>query len=220
MHVERKSFKRRNGADVPAVVIAHPSPCGAAVVVHGYGGCKEEQLGLAWRIAEAGLTVCAIDLCGHGEHRLRLDKDISEDVEAAIEYCRSFGKTAAIGHSLGGRLALLSSADAAVGISPALNKEFGDFTRKILKDLRGHRVSADSEDAIFDILAGLPQWRPSDKPALLLYASKDIPEISKSCMEYKAQGVQVQEIERASHGDIFLQEKTFSIIAAKIKEWF
>lgn len=37
-------------------MIEPAAPKGAAVVIHGYGGCKEEQLGMAWRIAEKGLA--------------------------------------------------------------------------------------------------------------------------------------------------------------------
>jgi dienelactone hydrolase len=45
------------------VLIQPADPRGAAVIVHGgYGGNKEEQLGLGWRVAEAGLVAYVIDL--------------------------------------------------------------------------------------------------------------------------------------------------------------
>ena len=59
-------------------------------------------MGLAWRVAEIGLTSCVIDLRGHGENLLNLDHGVLSDVGAAIEYCRRYGNVAAIGHSLGG----------------------------------------------------------------------------------------------------------------------
>lgn len=59
-----------DGCHVPAFILNPGHPRGAAIVVHGYGGNKKEQLGLGWLIAEAGLLACIIDLRGHGEHPL------------------------------------------------------------------------------------------------------------------------------------------------------
>jgi alpha-beta hydrolase superfamily lysophospholipase len=69
---------------------------GAVVEVHGYGGFKEETLGLAWRIAEKGFTTGVIDLRGHGEHLLDLDKNILSDLETAISHFRYYGKVTAL----------------------------------------------------------------------------------------------------------------------------
>jgi alpha-beta hydrolase superfamily lysophospholipase len=55
---------------VPAIKIIPQDPVGGAVIVHGYGGCKEEQLGLASRVAGSGLVTFVIDLRGHGQHRM------------------------------------------------------------------------------------------------------------------------------------------------------
>src|SRR5208337_1469406 len=105
MKIERE-FIQADGFNIPCVTLTPGVSQGAAVIVHGYGGCKEEQLGLAWRVAEVGITACAIDQRGHGEHELSLDEHVLQDVEAAIAYCRRFGRVAAIGHSSGGRLSL------------------------------------------------------------------------------------------------------------------
>ena len=67
------------------VTLTPASPRGSVVEVHGYGGCKEEQLGLAWRIAEIGLKTSVIDLTGHGEHMLPLDHNVLQDVEMSID---------------------------------------------------------------------------------------------------------------------------------------
>ncbi len=122
MAIIRESIQG-NGFVVPGVQFIPSNAKNAVVIAHGYGGCKEEPLGLAWRVAESGLAVCSIDLRGHGEHALPMDEHIQDDIEAAIEHCRSYGKVTAIGHSLGGRLALISSADHAIGISPALESD-------------------------------------------------------------------------------------------------
>jgi predicted alpha/beta-fold hydrolase len=65
MDIENR-FLPGDGCKVPAILIQPEDPIGAAVIVHGYGGNKEEQLGLGWRVAEAGLVACVIDLRGHG----------------------------------------------------------------------------------------------------------------------------------------------------------
>ena len=85
MKIERE-FIEADGFGIPCVILTPSVSHGAAVVVHGYGGCKEEQLGLAWRIAEIGITACAIDHRGHGEHKLPLGEDVLQDVETVIKY--------------------------------------------------------------------------------------------------------------------------------------
>jgi alpha-beta hydrolase superfamily lysophospholipase len=49
---------------------------GSVLVIHGYGGCKEEILGLVMPIAEENLTVCVIDQRGHGESKFSLDDKV------------------------------------------------------------------------------------------------------------------------------------------------
>lgn len=194
---------------------------GAALIVHGYGGSKEEQMGLAWRIAEAGITSIVLDLRGHGENHLPLDDGIFVDLEAAIEYGKRYGKVTTMGYSLGGRLALLSQSDYTIAISPALNQEYSETTQKILKNLRSYRVKENSSSKVFEILKNLPTWHPDkDHKPLVLYGTRDVPEIIEACRELKAMGVQVREIDNALHGDIFLLEATFRLIANQLKEWY
>ncbi len=151
MNIERAEIVC-DGAGVPCAIIRPPMSRGAAVIVHGYGGSKEEQLGLAWRIAEIGITACAIDLRGHGENKLPQDRGIVRDLEGVLAQCRSFGKVAAIGHSVGGRLCLLSSADFVVAISPALVSEFSPETEKLVKAMRSYRAREFFPRANFDML--------------------------------------------------------------------
>jgi len=48
MNIEREAI-RENGLEIPCFLVKPQVTQGAAVIVHGYGGSKEEQLGLAWR---------------------------------------------------------------------------------------------------------------------------------------------------------------------------
>ena len=66
MEIERETIYG-DGFTVPCVTFKPSNSRGAVILVHGYGGSKEEILGLAWRIAENRFTTCAIDLRGHGE---------------------------------------------------------------------------------------------------------------------------------------------------------
>ena len=220
MNIKREVIKAE-GFGIPCIILKPRVSHGAAVVVHGYGGCKEEQLGLAWRVAKAGITACAIDHRGHGEHKLPLDENVLQDVETVIKYCRSFGKVAAIGHSSGGRLCLVSSADFAIGISPALKTAYSAETQRLINDLRSYRVSESYSGVNFELIKKLPVPQPIDNTrTLILFGSRDVPEIVSSCREHKAKGNHVIEISQALHNDIFLLEETFGHVVKKLSEWF
>lgn len=206
---------------MPSVIISPAEPKGGAVIAHGYGGCKEEQLGLAWRVAECGLAACAIDLRGHGEHQLTMDSEFLADMEAAIRHCRKYGKVVAIGHSLGGRLALMSSADYAIGISPPIDPDYCARTQELLHKVRSYRVKEERSGAVFDYLKGLPALK-GDRGGrtLVIYGSRDVPEIVGSCDVLKANGANVLRIEEARHGDTYQLESTFAAIAEQLARWF
>ncbi|MBI0583149.1 MAG: alpha/beta fold hydrolase [Methanomassiliicoccus sp.] len=220
MDVQRADI-RKGGHIIPAIIIVPPAPRGAAVISHGYGGCKEEQLGLAFRIAEAGLAACAIDLRGHGQHPLPLDAGVLTDVDAAVAHCRRFGRVVAIGHSLGGRLALISEADFAVGISPPLDPSYCVRTRELLQKLRSYRVRPDDPDTVFDFLRTLPAYREEgSERTMVIYGSRDVPEIVESGDALKALGRNAVRIEGAIHGDTYMLESTFAALDKQLDLWF
>jgi pimeloyl-ACP methyl ester carboxylesterase len=220
MRVERHTILNGN-VRIPNVVLAPEPSSGAVVVVHGYGGSKEEVLGLSWRLAEAGFTAIAIDLRGHGEHPLPLDSDVLSDLEASLAHARRFGDVTAVGHSLGGRLALLSSSARAIGISPALPTDFDEGTRHFVKSLRGHRVREQGPDTLFATLHDLPEWAPAaTRDCALLYGTRDIPEILRACQALDLTGVRVKELPDATHGDTCMIEGTFQFVAACVREWY
>ncbi|HEX3013685.1 MAG TPA: alpha/beta hydrolase, partial [Methanobacterium sp.] len=82
MEIKRETIDG-NGFEVPCVTFKPSKSKGAVVLVHGYGGLKEEMFGMAMRIAENGFTTGAIDLRGHGEHQLDLDGNVLLDLETA-----------------------------------------------------------------------------------------------------------------------------------------
>lgn len=220
MNIERQMIQG-NGFALPSVMLIPSKSIGASVVIHGYGGCKEEQLGLAWRMAEFGLTTCVIDLRGHGENEHSFDEDVFMDVEAAVQFCKRFGKVVAIGHSLGGRLSLLSKAEFMIGVSPALNKTFSDQTQAIIKSSRSYRVREINLNVNFETLNRLPEWQfDGGKNAQILFGSRDVPEIMTACNLLLEKGACVYRIENALHSDIFYLEETYGKIICQLKEWF
>lgn len=218
VEIERKIIKSEN-LEVPCAILKPSQYIGAAVVVHGYGGFKEETLGLAWRIAEKGFLTGAIDLRGHGEHPLDLDENILLDLETSISYFKQFGKVTAVGHSLGGRLSLISSADYAIGIAPALNKTYSPQTQELIEEMRDYRVHK-SNSNIFEILNNLPEYQINDDKSFIIYGSRDLPEIIIKGNKLKSEGLDVVQIDEALHGDIFLFEPTFKAVNNKMEEWY
>ena len=218
MEVKRETING-DGFKVPCVTLKPSNSKGAVVVVHSYGGFKEETLGLAWRIAETGFTTGAIDLRGHGEHRLDLDENLLLDLEATISHFRDFGKVTATGHSLGGRLSLISSANYAIGISPALCRSYSPETQGIIQEMRDYRVRKSGPD-LFKILNDLPLPHFAGDNSLIIYGSRDIPEIMAECAKLNSEDRQIVQIEEALHSDIFLYDPTFDVVTGQLQEWY
>lgn len=169
--------RTKDGHVVPAYLLRPSSPAAGVAIAHGYGGCKEHMLGLAARIAEASLAACVFDIRGHGEHPASLDPAMLEDLEAILVFLRRFGRVAAAGHSLGGRLALMSSADAVVAISPALPQRPSEEGRAMLAQFGSTAVRARNPDEIMEILRAMPAPPAGSRPTLLLHAEGDIPSL-------------------------------------------
>ena len=169
--------RSKDGHVVPAYLLRPSSPTAAVAIAHGYGGCKEHMLGLAARVAEVGLAACVFDIRGHGEHPAPLDPAMLEDLEAILAFLRRFGCVAAAGHSLGGRLALMSSADAVAAISPALSQRPSEEGRAMLAQFGSTAVRAKNPGEIMDILRTMPPPPAVSRPTLLLHAEADIPSL-------------------------------------------
>ncbi len=166
-----------DGYRIPAYQLTPPRATAGAVLIHGYGGCKEQMLGLAARLADSGVAALCIDLRGHGEHPAPLDAGLLLDVEAALSRIRPAGRTIAIGHSLGGRLALMSAADAVVAISPALPSRPSEEGRQMLLHFGSTAVRAASRDQILQLLRDMGPIPSPARPTLLIHARRDIPSL-------------------------------------------
>lgn len=189
-------IKTDEGREIPALMVA-PSPAGGGVVLcHGYGGAKEEMLGLAYYIAEAGLAALCPDMRGHGERQDLLELSVQKDLEACINYMRSYGKVGVVGHSMGGRLGLLSSADAVAAISSPAARQFPEEVKKMLTVLRSGQVKEKYPAYVLEILRDLPDIPANSKPKLLIYGDKETPGIIMGVKELSKNlsGSQLQEV--------------------------
>jgi pimeloyl-ACP methyl ester carboxylesterase len=167
-------LKAPDGHAIPGLLLTPASPRGGAVVCHGYGGSKEQMLGIAAFIAEKGAAALAIDLCGHGENRTPIGPAMLGELEAAVAFVRRFGRTGAIGHSLGGRLALMSSADVMVAMSPSVMVQMSPQGKWMFENLPSPGVREPYSGYVLELLEKLGPVPPHGRPCLLLYSERDI----------------------------------------------
>ena len=210
--------RSQDGHLVPAYLISPASPSAAVALAHGYGGCKEHMLGLAAKLAERGLAAAVFDIRGHGEHPASLGPAMLLDLEALLTFLRRYGRVAAVGHSLGGRLALLSSADAVAAISPALPQRPSAEGRAMLLHFGSTAVRAQARGEILDILRALPSLTPRARPTLLLYAHGDIPSLVEG-VQTLAQAMPTAEVKVITADQHQAAELPASLLAY-LPNWF
>ena len=163
-----------DGHAIPGFLLAPASPRGGAVVCHGYGSSKEQMLGIVTAVAEKGIAVLAIDLCGHGENTAPIGPAMRDEMEVAIAFVRRFGRTAVIGHSLGGRLALMSSADVMVAMSPSVMMQMSPQGKWMFENLPSPGLREPYSGYVLELLEKLGPVPSHDRPCLLLYSERDI----------------------------------------------
>ena len=163
-----------DGHAIPGFLLAPASPRGGAVVCHGYGSSKEQMLGIVTAVAEKGIAVLAIDLCGHGENTAPIGPAMRDEMEVAIAFVRRFGRTAVIGHSLGGRLALMSSADIMVAMSPSVMMQMSPQGKWMFENLPSPGLREPYSGYVLELLEKLGPVPSHGRPCLLLYSERDI----------------------------------------------
>ena len=162
------------GHAIPAFLFSPATAHGGVVVCHGYGGAKDQMLGLAASVAEKGMAALVIDLCGHGENTAPIGPGMRDEVEAALNYVRRFGRTAAAGHSLGGRLALMSSADVMVAMSPSVMVAMSPQGKWMFENLPSPGVREPYSGYVLELIEKLGPVPSHRRACLLLYSERDI----------------------------------------------
>jgi pimeloyl-ACP methyl ester carboxylesterase len=166
-----------DGQPVPAFLF-DPGPArGGIVVSHGYGSSKEEWLGMAAYLAHAGFAVLAIDLRGHGENTTPIGAGVLDDLMGSLAYMRRYGSVAAVGHSLSGRLSLMTDADAVVAIAPSVVQEVSQFGTWMFENLPSPFVREPYSGYVINLLKELGDVPAFPGPALLVVSTRDIPNI-------------------------------------------
>lgn len=199
-------------------VAPESDPAAGAVVLHSYGSCKEAMLGLALNLAELGFACIVPDLPGHGEHPATFGPTLLEEVRGAVEQARRYGQVLALGHSLGGRLALLSTADAVVAISPALPLEPSPEGVYALRTFSSPKVRQAYPGQVIDVLRGLPQHELEDEPVLIVLGEGDIPSIVRAA-EALAFSLDAAEVLRVQEGMLLEADEPPPGFLAYLKHW-
>jgi len=217
--VRVNDLKAPDGHSIPAWLLApDASPRAGAVVIHPYGGTKEQMLAVALGLAEKGIACLLPDLCGHGENHAEIGVGMLEEMEAGIRHARRFGPILAAGISLGGRLALMSSADCMVAISPAVVSEISPQGKWMFENFPSPAVREPYSGYVTELLDKLGPVPKHARPCLLLYAERDIPMILEGAAGLKADlsGAEVRHVTREIRPDI----KHDSGLVRYLPRWF
>ncbi len=175
-----------DGHSVPASLFLPESPRSGALLLHAYGAAKEHMYPLAVAVAEQQVATLAIDLCGQGRNTAAIGPRMVDEVEAGLRYVRRHGRVAAIGISLGGRLALMSSADYMIAISPAVVAQVSPQGKWMFENFPSPAVREPYPGYAIELLELLGPVRGHDRACLLLYAERDIPAILDGAAGLKA----------------------------------
>jgi dienelactone hydrolase len=175
-----------DGHVIPALLFSPDSPRGGAILCPGYGATKEHMLALAAAIAEKGMAALSIDLCGHGENLTAIGPAMRDELEAGVRYLRRFGRVAAVGISLGGLLALMSSADCMAAISPSVAAKMSPQGKWMFENFPSPSVREPYSGYVLELLDALGPVPSHNRPCLLLYAERDIPALLEGAAGLKA----------------------------------
>lgn len=184
-------------------------PCkpvsGRWLILHGYGGCKEEMLALSVHLAAKGFPVICPDLPGHGESG-NLFFEYGE-ANACISYWQErlgCGFMGAIGHSIGGRLALSLGCTLTVAVSAPFAATFAEGKKEMVRILRPRRVKERHPfSGLVDILDTLGEKPPDTSgKKLLLVGENDIAAAKAAFEVAQSESYEIEEIEGANHYDI------------------
>ncbi len=182
-----EDLRAPDGQHVPGFLLEPENVIGGVTVLHGHSHSKDETLGLVARMAEAGMAALAIDLRGHGEHPGQLDEGVVGDVEAAVTFTRRYGPAAVVGHSLGGRLALMSTADLVVAISPAIPKRVSPEGRTMFIQFPSPSVREPYPGYVLDLLKQFGPPPVRDRPTLLVSARYDTQTLREGTRDFARQ---------------------------------
>jgi len=141
-----------------------------------------------------------------------------DEMEAGIRYLRHLGSILATGISLGGRLALMSSADCMVAISPAVVAEISPQGKWMFENFPSPAVREPYSGYVTELLDKLGPVPKHARPCLLLYSERDIPMILEGADALKAElaAAEVRHVTKEIRPDI----KHESGLVRYLPRWF
>lgn len=192
-------------------VVSPLEPKLEGLVIHGYGGNKEEVLGLTIGLAGAlDARMLVFDLPGHGD---LADRAFTADsaLAALRDAVAALGRPAFfVGHSAGARLGFMSGLAVGVGVSMPGPAEFEGNSRELLQVLRARRVTEASAFSGLSELLAL-HVRPASA-TLLLRAAQEIRSVNVLADEWAHQGIECRRIDASNHLDIVSSPHTYQVI--------
>lgn len=193
------------------LAIGPSSPRG--LMIHGYGGNKEELLGLGVQLAlELGVGLLLFDLPGHAPDR---DDLLTMATATAAVRARLEAEAApafVVGHSLGARLGLLAGVPVLAAISPPGPALFDGNRRALIETLRSRRVrertpySGLQEIITATVSPAAEMW--------LCYASNDLKSVKDLAQNWQEHAT-IERISGTSHLDIVSHSAT----RARLTTW-
>ncbi|RJX17475.1 MAG: alpha/beta fold hydrolase [Ammonifex sp.] len=209
------SLKQTEVAGAPAYLLSPGAVKESAVVIHGYGGNKEEVVGLGMAVAGAGYRVYLPDLPGHGMHPRQLAENVVRDFVAAL---KTYGFKAAVGHSLGGRVAMVLGVKPLCLLSLPLAARFEGRKSDLLRVLRARRVRESKPfGGLAEVLAALTDPWP-DPPVLLFYAFQDLPTCLEAAAKGRQGGWETRAVKTAGHLDIVSAPEVLTAVKSYLEK--
>lgn len=201
-------------ADNRHISIEPSKPLFCVLLLHGYGGSKEEMLPLGYRLALSGISAVIIDLPGHGQ-----DKGIFnyKNTNQAIAEVLTGGYIfqAIVGHSLGARLAMEYNLPA-VCLSPPLEMFFEGRRTELLNVLRVRRVNEEAPfEGLKSVMSEVNSKQMKVGQKLILYGDSDLQTVKDFAQNAAARGGETVKIEKASHSDIITASQAY----AEVERW-
>lgn len=186
-----------------------------ALLIHGYGGSKEEMLPLGFRLAAAGIGCLMTDLPGHGNSGGLFDHETATAALNAILKRHRFDVL--VGHSVGALLA--AAADyPAVCLSPPLDVYFEGNIKELVTVLRARGVREKKYFAGLKDVIEKTRLDFGEKRICVIYGYGDLKTVKDFALRAKKAGIETLEVKDASHRDIVTSSATAGMTVGWIKK--
>ena len=184
------------------------------LVIHGYGGNKEEMLALAVALAERShLRLLVCDLPGHGSFSTK-EFTLDNALDALKPAMTTIGRPDFfVGHSVGARLGLMLGLPIAAAISPPGEIVFEGGRADLLRVLRARRVKEVAPfHGLQEVLAAPVEPAPQ---TLVLKAAIELKSVNSFVDDWQALGIESSRIAESDHLDIISATQTHLVVG----EW-